>query len=214
MHTPVIIFSMPKAPTREIFCIMRISLDDSSTTCLLFDNNESDLQDLILGVEREWSTKSAARNPLSILSILLTACGKTSERIRSERDLEILSAEKKTKSTPWEDPNTGRVQSPDEFVRATSILNLCHNNLVFLKRAVDFEIEVWRFLQDLITQHDVKKWWEVSLTEPDRQAVLDDMWFELQHTRSRKAQIACLQDRIQVQISLACTRIRRRGCRR
>ncbi|RSL89799.1 hypothetical protein CDV31_015801 [Fusarium ambrosium] len=176
----VILLSTSKAPTREIFCALRIVPQLASMTCLLFDDQEADLRrvvDLVCGSSRGL----AWRNPVAFLTVLLRECGRTSELKRGPLDNDILGAEILTKSTPWQKLR----KTPNDFVATTNQLNASYNALLFVARAVDAEVDAWQFLQRMAKDEQLGPWLKAAAT----------------HTHSRKTQIGCLKERTGIQIN-------------
>ena len=196
---------MPKGPVREIFCAMRVSLRDFSTVCLIFDCKEDDLkgdEGFLEVLTYTWTHDHAMRNPLGVLILLTALCERTSELNRKMRDDEVLKVEIRTDSTPWTDPNETVVKSPRDYLRTITFAHLCHNNLLFLSNSVAFEIETWTFIQTLM-KDGALGWKKRMLKQPvERMRITDEIKYHLQHARNRKAQIRCLQSRINVQINL------------
>lgn len=143
-------------------------------------------------------------NPLAILSLFMQECGHSAEIKRQILDGNILRAEMQTKSTPWQDPSTAAIRWPNDYFRAMSALHLAQNNLIFVNHAVGFELTVWRLIQKIASEEKLQVWLKLGLSQGEWTSVLDDVEFEIAHTSSRKAQIACLKDRIAVQIELVC----------
>jgi hypothetical protein len=200
----VIIFSAPKSPVRELFCAMRIDLVTSSTTCLLFDNDIEDLLFLLPKLERNFQQMPIWHNPLAVLVLLARECGQTSEIKRQERDDEILSAEAKSGSTLWTDPSKIPNEVPENFYDRIKVLHVCSNTLTFIDHAVAFEIDVWNFLQNIMTAKDMRYGGllERPWMKDDRQFITDTISYEIWRIKGRKLQIAGLQDRVKVQQSL------------
>lgn len=196
---------------------MRITLIGSlgpSTTCLLFDNDQSenlkDLNELLHNLDGNSQAKAAWHNPIAFLVALTKECGRTSEYKRKGLDDKILGAEVLTKSTPWDDPDHALIQWPNDFLKTINVLHLCHNNLTFVDHAVYFETDVWEFLQQFTKEEDkALRDWRIALgantDDAHGQANLDNILFEAGYTKNRKAQIACLKDRIHVQMDLVST---------
>jgi len=202
---------------------MRISLETLSTTCLLFDN---DLDDLLNVLRGNTQRKPIWHNPLVLLLAITKECGRTSEKLRGLRDNEILDAEKETKSTMWDigsleaekktkstmrDNGLGKEKQTksimfyqkslvrsDDIYETNRTLQRCNNELTFVNHAVNFEIDVWTFLQQIMKE----PWIPKICDKADLQFITDTINYELGHTSSRKAQIACLHDRLKVQIGL------------
>ncbi|KAM0430123.1 hypothetical protein ACHAPT_006129 [Fusarium lateritium] len=182
----------------QIFCAMRIVPDLASVTCLLFDAQPKDFEGHTAGLIRTCPSGLEWRNPAAFLAMLLKESGRTSEEKREELDLNILKAEIQTKSTPWQDFK----EAKNDYYEATGVLNLCHNNLVFVTRAVDAEIEGLRFLRRLTDDEKLGPWMRGTADEGEWVGILDGIDFETAHTVSRRAQIGCLKERIGVQINL------------
>lgn len=196
---------MPKSPVREAFLAMRVrtSPGGCSVTCLLFDGKPEDLNRLIDIVtnpvtEVDWGS------PIAFLILLLQDIGRTSENARAKLDVDILDAEVKTNSSTWKN-KAGFVGWPADSYKTMTSLHQCHNNLVFVSRAVDMEIEIWRKL-------GAQERRELKSSRPSRapakkgtEAILNCIEFELTHTQSRKAQIQCLKERVGIQIQLVST---------
>jgi hypothetical protein len=205
----VILLSTPKAPVREIFCAMRITPSSNTVTCLLFDAQPTDLGH-ILEFVHNINYVSAWQTALHLLIYLTRELGHTSESKRQILDNAILGAEVQTKSTPWDDPSKALVRWPNDIHEATSVLHLCHNNLLFVGRAVGFEVDVWRWLHKLVggsssasRDGEVLAWLRGGDARAGAWAALiDSIEFEMVHTVNRKAQIGCLKERIGVQINL------------
>jgi hypothetical protein len=183
---------------------MRIDLATSSTTCLLFDNDIEDLLFLLPKLERKFQQMPIWQNPLAVLVLLARECGQTSEIKRQERDDEILSAEAKSGSTLWTDPSKIPNEVPENFYDRIKVLHVCSNTLTFIDHAVAFEIDVWNFLQNIITAKDMKYGGllERPWIKDDRQFITDIISYEIWRIKGRKLQIAGLQDRVKVQQSL------------
>ncbi|KAI8716399.1 hypothetical protein NCS52_00933500 [Fusarium sp. LHS14.1] len=192
------LFSTPKSPVREIVCAMRIDSELASVTCLLLDARLDDLRHTV-GVINSSTAGLAWRDPVGFLAILLKESGSSSEMQRKCLDNDILNAEIRTKSTQW---RHNANKSPNDFYEATSKLNLCHNNLVFVGRAADSDIDNWRFLRRMADDENLRPWLRGFTDEGEWVGVLDSIDFETEHAVSRRAQIGCLKERIEVQISL------------
>ncbi|KAK7729239.1 hypothetical protein SLS53_009303 [Cytospora paraplurivora] len=206
----VIILSTPKSPMREVFCAMRIVPELASVTCLLFDAQPADLG-RVVGLLRRSPPGLAWRSPVAFLAMLFKECGRTSELKRQELDDDILGAECQTKSTLWKEPEKipGKplARWPNDFYAATSAMHLCHNNMMFVARAVDFEIAVWKHLLLMITKEPLLMWLRASAGESEWVSIQDEIQFEISHTVDRNAQIECLKERIAVQVNLLDNRI-------
>ncbi|RMJ18405.1 hypothetical protein CDV36_001945 [Fusarium kuroshium] len=192
----VILLSTSKAPTREIFCALRIVPQLASMTCLLFDDQEADLRrvvDLVCGSSRGL----AWRNPVAFLTVLLRECGRTSELKRGPLDNNILGAEILTKSTPWQKLR----KTPNDFVATTNQLNASYNALLFVARAVDAEVDAWQFLQRMAKDEQLRPWLKAAASNRQWSEMLDNIDFEMAHTHSRKTQIGCLKERTGIQIN-------------
>ncbi|KAF7555027.1 hypothetical protein G7Z17_g2464 [Cylindrodendrum hubeiense] len=148
------------------------------------------------------ASKIVRQNPLALMAMILAECGMTSESKRRDLDNYILSAEVQTRASSWEDPGKKLVRWPHDFYTVMSILHLCQNNLTFVNHAVEFEITAWEFLQKIALDKEVQKWLRASTGDGQWQAIRDDIDYELSHTSSRKAQIGCLRERVEVQIAL------------
>lgn len=196
----VILFSTSKAPLREILCALRVDIATQSMQCLLFDYKPGDLQHVVSLIHK---TPLTYKTPLALLTLLLKECGHTTEERRQTVDDYILEAEKQTKSSPWKAPS--RALSDD----MTSRLSLHHSTLVFIARAVDAEMENWRFLKGMAVDDQTSAWLRGDADEARWQGLLDGIDFEIAHTRSRRAQIACLKERIGVQMTLVRIRNQR-----
>jgi hypothetical protein len=183
---------------------MRIDLATSSTTCLLFDNYIADLKIVLKKLEQSFQRMPIWHNPLAFLVMLARECGRTSETKRQTRDAEILRAEMASTSTLWQDPTQKKIQVPKNYYEIISVLHVCHNTLTFIDHAVAFEIDVWNFLQCLMTGKDVNDvaFLEQLWAKADSQFITDTVSYELRYTMSRKLQIAGLQNRVKVQQSL------------
>ncbi|KAL6353838.1 hypothetical protein LRP88_12832 [Fusarium phalaenopsidis] len=177
---------------------MRIDLELGSVMCLLLDARLDDLHRTVSVVNSSMAGL-AWRNPVAFLAILLKGSGDSSELQRQCLDKDILDAEIRTKSTQWRHKAN---KSPNDFYEATSKLNLCHNNLVFVARAVDSDIDSWRFLRRMADDENLRPWLRGFIGEGEWVGVLDGIDFETAHAVSRKAQIGCLKERIEVQINL------------
>ncbi|KAJ3530582.1 hypothetical protein NM208_g9265 [Fusarium decemcellulare] len=194
----LILLSTSKAPVREIFCALRIVPSLESVTCLLFDDQEADLR-RVIDLVRDSTAGLAWKNPVAFLSILLKECGRTSELKRGPLDLNLLGAEILTKSTPWKK----KLQStPNDFLKTTGQLNVTYNNLLFVARAVDAEIDAWQFLRQMATDELLGPWLRGEASKREWNEVLDDIDFEMAHTQSRKAQIGCLKERMGIQVNV------------
>jgi hypothetical protein len=183
---------------------MRIDLATSSTTCLLFDNDIEDLLFLLPKLERNFQQMPIWHNPLAVLVLLARECGQTSEIKRQERDDEILSAEAKSGSTLWTDPSKIPNEVPENFYDRIKVLHVCSNTLTFIDHAVAFEIDVWNFLQNIMTAKDMRYGGllERPWMKDDHQFITDTISYEIWRIKGRKLQIAGLQDRVKVQQSL------------
>jgi hypothetical protein len=181
---------------------MMICLEAGSATCLLFDSHPEDLTRVVEILQNTQKQESPWYHPLAFFVILTQECGRSSEVKRKESDLEILVAEVQTQSTPWNDLNKTLIKWPKDFYQATSILHKCHNQLVFLNHAVNFEIQVWKFLQQLLEDKKFPLPGKLTVEDDEHQSVRDEVAFQLAYTTSRKGQISCLRDRVQVQIEL------------
>ncbi|KAH7140861.1 hypothetical protein EDB81DRAFT_885565 [Dactylonectria macrodidyma] len=201
--TLLILFSSPKTPVREIFCAIRVDLELSVTTCLLFDATARDLNRVIKTLNGLGPTsKLVRRNPLALIVMILVECGATSESKRSDLDKYILGAEVQTRASSWEDPNKTLVRWPHNFYSVMSVLHLCQNNLMFVNHAVEFEVAAWEFFQRISSEGDVGQLLKAKTGDGAWQTIRDDIDYELAHTNSRKAQIGCLRERVGVQISM------------
>ncbi|OKL56761.1 hypothetical protein UA08_07901 [Talaromyces atroroseus] len=207
----LILLSTPKAPVREVFCTMRITPALNTVTCLLFDAQLTDLGRIIESVHNinrdNPARLSAWKTAFQFLLFLARELGHTSESKRHALDRSILGAEVQTKSTPWDDPSRALVRWPNDIHEATSVLHLCHNNLLFVARAVEFEIDLWRWLRRLVVGGDSKNEALLWLRGSDVRAgvwtaLIDSIDFEMVHTMNKKTQIDCLKERIGVQINL------------
>lgn len=184
---------------------MRIVPDLSSVTCVLFDANPTDLAYLAGFLRDSQPELIAGQNPIAFLAMLVRECGRTSELRRQYLDNNILDAEVQTRSTLWkslEKEGERYLKSgwSDDFYEATNALHLCHNELMFVARAVDFEVDVWRFLRSITREEKLIPWLMATAKKSEWTAVLDSIQFEITYTLDRKAQIECLKDRIAVQI--------------
>ncbi|KAK7427293.1 hypothetical protein QQZ08_006230 [Neonectria magnoliae] len=206
----LIFFSTPKSPVREIFCVMRICLTSSSTTCLFFDGSGDNLKRVIKRVTDSGpASKLIRQNPLALMVMILLECGYTSEAERQYQDNFILQAEVQTRASSWK--GTGKsedlsrkknVRSPADFYSVMSVLHLCQNNLMFVGHAIEFEADAWEFFRRLSNEGEEQKWFKLGSSDRQWQATRDEIDFELVHTKSRKAQIRCLKERVGVQIAL------------
>jgi hypothetical protein len=183
---------------------MRVDLATSSTTCLLFDNDIKDLLLLLEKMDQKFQRMPIWHNPLAVLILLARECGRTSEIKRQERDDEILSAEVASSSTLWTDPSKIPNQVPKNYYDRIKVLHVCYNTLTFIDHAVAFEIEVWNFLQRIMTAKDVNdgELLERPWIKADRQFITDIVSYEIWRIKGRKLQISGLQDRVKVQQSL------------
>ncbi|KAH7327970.1 hypothetical protein B0I35DRAFT_416227 [Stachybotrys elegans] len=195
------ILSTPKSPVREIFCAVRVCRKPGAVLCLLFDAFRPDAEYVASRI-RGLGQSTTVKTPLTLLSTVLKACGETSEEERRIADNEILGAEVLTKSTLWNDPNTTVIRQPRDFDEAIGALHLSHNMLLFINHSIKFETDAWRFLRRLYTDESTPSWLKDRTTPHDRQAALDEVDFEITHTVSRSAQVACLVDRVGVQTNL------------
>ncbi|KAF5001048.1 hypothetical protein FDECE_11063 [Fusarium decemcellulare] len=194
----LVLLSTSKAPVREIFCALRIIPSLESVTCLLFDDQEADLR-RVIDLVRDSTTGLAWRNPVAFLTIILKECGRTSELKREPLDLNLLGAEILTKSTPWKK----KLQTtPNDFLKTTNQLNVSYNNLLFVARAVDAEIDAWEFLRQMAKDEQLGPWLRAAASKREWSEMLDDIDFEMAHTRSRKAQIGCLKERMGIQVNV------------
>jgi hypothetical protein len=117
-------------------------------TCLLFDSHRDNLGDTIDRIQRKQDNLSPWSHPLLMFVFLARQCGFSSMVDQRARDDEVLGAEIQTNSTKWDDLGKwGMVKWPHDFFHATTVLHICHNQLLFLQHAIDFEIHVWKFLQ-------------------------------------------------------------------
>ncbi|ROW09148.1 hypothetical protein VPNG_05772 [Cytospora leucostoma] len=173
------------------------------------DNTPSEIYYSEGSVQPKWL---AWRSPVAFLAMLVRECGRTSELKRKELDDDILGAECQTRSTLWKEPEKipGKplARWPNDFYAATSAMHLCHNNMMFVARAVDFEIAVWKYLRLLInTKEPLLMWLRASAGESEWVSIQDDVQFEISHTVDRKAQIECLKESIVVQVNLLDNKI-------
>lgn len=201
----VILLSTPKSPIRELFCTIRIVPDLSSVTCVLFDAKPDDLTDLAGCLRDSPPGLIAGQSPIAFLAMLVRECGRTSELKRHDLDANILGTEVHTRSTLWNslEIEPGRYLKTgwsNDFYEATNALHLCHNELLFVARAVDFEVDVWHFLRSISGEEQLIPWLKATANESEWTAVLDGIQFEITYTLDRKAQIGCLKDRIAVQL--------------
>lgn len=180
-------------------CAIRFHPASGSTTCLLFDAMRTELQDTVRSL-----LHLPLDNPLAIISFLMKECGYSSESKRQFLDNYILRAEVRTKSTPWADPSTSAIRWPNDYFKAMSVLHLSQNNLIFVNHAVSFELTVWRLIQRMACDENLWKLLQMDTSQDEWASISDAVEFEMAHTLSRKAQIACLKDRIAVQIELVC----------
>lgn len=201
----LILLSTPKSPLRELFCAMRIVPDLSSVTCVLFDANLTDLTYLADFLRGSPPGLIAGQSPIAFLAMLVRECGRTSELKRHDLDENILGTEIHTMSTMWNSPEIlrGRYLKSgwsNNFYEMTNALHLCHNELMFVARAVDFEADIWKFLRSITEEEQLSPWLRATAKHTEWIAVLDGIQFEITYTLDRKAQIGCLKDRIAVQI--------------
>ena len=188
---------------------MRVQLIQKthSITCLLFDCEPGDLRniaDLMVNTtaDIDW------RNPLAFLTLLIQSIGKTSEEKRSLLDIVIFNTELETGSTSWGDKSNLVVRWPQDSYKTMSAVHICHNNLVFVARAVEFEADLWTKLRTMAQADD----WKSVLTPKDDEngraggLILGTIEVELAYTESRLAQIRGLEKRAEVQINLVSQR--------
>jgi hypothetical protein len=84
---------------------------------------------------------------------------------------------------------------PKNYYARIRAFQICDNTLTYIDHAVAFEIEVWNFLQRIMTAKDmndgellVRPW-----IQADRQFITCIVSYELGRTMSRMSQIASLQ---------------------
>jgi hypothetical protein len=122
------------------------------------------------------------------------------------RDDVVLGAEVHTQSTKWDDPGKmDMVKWPHDFFHATTVLHICHNQLLFLHHAIDFELQVWKFLQRVSEDKNLLLLKDVKVDGDQHQSIKDEIAFQYTYATSRKGQVTILQDRVQFQIELVRT---------
>lgn len=125
--------------------MQRVDLETGSTACLLFDSHPEDLQDtvdLILQIQDQ-----ILGNPLALLTLFAHQCGFSSTVKQNARDGIVLGAEVHTKTIEWDDPGKmNMIKWPHDFFHVTTVLHICHNELLFLHYAIGFELQIWKFL--------------------------------------------------------------------
>jgi len=182
---------------------VRISPGACSITCLLFDGEPEHL-DKVIEVVNNPMTEVDWRSPIAFLILLVQDIGRTSEEERGVLDSVILNAELKTNSTSW-DKKATIIRWPADSYKTMTSLHQCHNNLVFVSRAVDMEIDIWRKLRVMERRELKSKRPSRAPAKKRTEDILNSIEFELTYTQSRKAQIQCLKERVEVQIQLVST---------
>lgn len=172
-------------------------------TCLLFDSHRDDLPDTLDLILHNQDHLLPWNHPLGLTVLLVRQCGFSSMVEQNARDKEVLGAEIQTNSTKWDDPGKmDMVKWPHDFFHATTVLHICHNQLLFLHYAIDFELQVWRFLQRVLEDKSLVLLKGVKVDGDEHQMIKDEIAFQQAYTTSRKGQVTILQNRVQFQIEL------------
>lgn len=172
-----------------------------SVTCLFFDNEPHDLNKIFRALPGLIQDHLNQRHPLAFFIMLLQDIGNTSEVKRAELDDVILFSEAKTGTTDWcSKPEI--VRWLDNSSKIMGLLHICRNNLVFVSRAVEMELDTWERLRDLNQEEFTISQSVTTYAEKQEEITQQSIEFEYAYTKSRKAQIDDLKARLDVQITL------------
>ncbi|KAI9778892.1 MAG: hypothetical protein M1839_007855 [Geoglossum umbratile] len=188
---------------------MRIELATNQTTCLLFNRQPKDLDDLVRDLEL--SREEIQHSPLAFLNLLFKMHGSCSEEYREERDLEVCRIEVDTATSGL----IRRRIAPTGIVDCESLMRELHAvnaKLLFLDAVMNWELLAGKFIQETYTILSELRAARglPPFPAPPEQHLRDSLDYHANLSSFRRVQAQTLQKRVQTQLGVLYSLISQR----
>lgn len=195
-----IVLQCPHSPLKSFCCHLRLRLSDRSTTCLLIDQDETRIDNLIESLRLR--KQRLQLSPIHIISILAESYGHRTERWRANLDHSIVDMEKHIGMTGFQ--TDALVDIDDNFEPLTNDLHIANTSLIWLDCMTNFEHALSTFGDEMTALCEQLRT-EKGLTPlswKERTLLAQETRFNQKDCEFRQYQVKGLQLRVQTQINI------------